>query len=50
LVTEDRVNDGIAFENGRPMTWIVKVALDRPYTFIVLALMILIFGPLSAFR
>jgi len=29
----------------RPMTWLVKVALDRPYTFIVMALMILIFGP-----
>jgi CzcA family heavy metal efflux pump len=32
------------------VTWIVKVALDRPYTFIVLALMILIFGPLAALR
>src|SRR3954470_15532458 len=32
------------------MTWLVKVALDRPYTFIVLALMILIFGPLAAVR
>jgi CzcA family heavy metal efflux pump len=32
------------------MTWIVKVALDRPYTFIVLALMILIFGPIAALR
>jgi CzcA family heavy metal efflux pump len=32
------------------VTWIVKVALDRPYTFIVLALMILIFGPLAAVR
>ena len=30
------------------MTWLVKVALDRPYTFIVMALMILIFGPLAA--
>ena len=29
------------------MTWLVKVALDRPYTFIVMALMILIFGPLA---
>src|SRR4051812_44166324 len=33
-----------------PMTWLVKVALDRPYTFIVMALMILIFGPLAALR
>src|SRR3954468_10259864 len=33
-----------------PMTWLVKVALDRPYTFIVMALMILIFGPLAAMR
>src|SRR3954464_14596511 len=32
------------------MTWLVKVALDRPYTFIVMALMILIFGPLAALR
>ncbi len=32
------------------MTWIVKVALDRPYTFVVMALMILIFGPLAAVR
>jgi CzcA family heavy metal efflux pump len=32
------------------MTWIIKVALDRPYTFIVMALAILIFGPLAALR
>jgi len=32
------------------LTWLVKVALDRPYTFIVMALMILIFGPLAALR
>jgi multidrug efflux pump subunit AcrB len=32
------------------MTWLVKVALDRPYTFIVMALLILIFGPLAALR
>jgi CzcA family heavy metal efflux pump len=32
------------------MNWLVKVALDRPYTFIVMALMILIFGPLAAIR
>ena len=32
------------------MTWLVKVALERPYTFIVMALMILIFGPLAAVR
>jgi CzcA family heavy metal efflux pump len=32
------------------MTWIVKVALDRPYTFVVLALLILIFGPLAALK
>src|SRR5580700_10038524 len=30
------------------MTWIVRVALQRPYTFIVMALLILIFGPLAA--
>jgi CzcA family heavy metal efflux pump len=30
------------------MTWIVKVALDRPYTFVVMALLILIFGPVAA--
>jgi CzcA family heavy metal efflux pump len=32
------------------VSWLVKVALDRPYTFIVMALMILIFGPLAAIR
>jgi CzcA family heavy metal efflux pump len=32
------------------MNWLVKVALERPYTFIVMALMILIFGPLAAIR
>ena len=32
------------------MTWIVHVALDRPYTFIVLAICVLIFGPLAALR
>ncbi|HVW72520.1 MAG TPA: efflux RND transporter permease subunit, partial [Rhizomicrobium sp.] len=32
------------------MTWLVKVALERPYTFIVMALLILIFGPLAAIR
>ena len=32
------------------MTWIVKVALERPYTFIVLALLILIFGPVAALK
>jgi len=30
--------------------WIVKVALDRPYTFIVLALLLLIIGPLTIMR
>jgi len=32
------------------MTWIVKVALQRPLTFIVMALLILIFGPMAARR
>jgi len=32
------------------MTWIVRVALERPYTFIVLALLILIFGPMAAMQ
>jgi multidrug efflux pump subunit AcrB len=30
--------------------WIVRVALQRPYTFIVLALLLLIFGPLTILR
>ena len=30
--------------------WIVKIALDRPYTFIVLALLILILSPLVILR
>lgn len=32
------------------MLWLVRVALKRPYTFVVLALLILIFGPLAALR
>src|ERR1700674_5660724 len=31
--------------SGAPM-WIVKLALRRPYTFVVLALLLLIIGPL----
>src|SRR5678815_1241236 len=30
--------------------WIVRVALDRPYTFIVLALLILIISPVAILR
>jgi CzcA family heavy metal efflux pump len=30
--------------------WIVKIALDRPYTFIVMSLLLLILGPLAIFR
>ncbi len=32
------------------MIWLVKVALQSPHTFLVLALFILIFGPLAALR
>ena len=32
------------------MLWLVRVALKRPYTFVVLALLILIFSPLAALR
>src|SRR5580658_7172593 len=32
------------------MTAIVRIALSRPYTFVVMAILILIFGTLSAFR
>ena len=30
--------------------WIVKIALDRPYTFIVLALLILLLSPIVILR
>src|SRR5271154_1377754 len=30
--------------------WIVRIALERPYTFIVLALLLLILGPLAIMR
>src|SRR5476649_2230483 len=30
--------------------WIVRIALSRPYTFIVLALLLLILGPLAILR
>jgi len=32
------------------MLWFVRIALKRPYTFVVLALLILIFGPLAALK
>src|SRR5271156_2926434 len=32
------------------MTAIVRIALARPYTFVVMAILIMIFGALSAFR
>src|SRR6201988_4779328 len=32
------------------MTELVRIALNRPYTFVVLALLILIIGPLAALR
>src|SRR6202050_1891290 len=35
---------------GGPVMWIVKIALDRPYTFIVLALLILIISPIVIVR
>ena len=30
--------------------WIVKLALRRPYTFVVMALLLMIVGPLAALR
>src|ERR1700760_867907 len=35
---------------GGTMNWLVKVALERPYTLIVMSLLILICGPLAAVR
>ena len=32
------------------MTAIVRIALRRPYTFVVLALLLLLIGPLAAWR
>ena len=32
------------------MIKLVKLALDRPYTFLVMAILILVFGPLVALR
>jgi multidrug efflux pump subunit AcrB len=32
------------------MIWLVRIALKRPYTFVVLALLIMIFGPIAALR
>src|SRR3954469_10621392 len=36
--------------DGIRMIGIVRIALQRPYTFVVLALLILIIGPLAALR
>src|SRR6202453_1317274 len=35
---------------GRIVMWIVRIALDRPYTFIVLSLLILILSPVVIMR
>ena len=35
---------------GRPSMWIVKIALQRPYTFIVLAILILLMGVFAILR
>src|SRR5690349_12300174 len=40
----------IVRRSGTIQMWIVQVALKRPYTFIVLAFLIAIFGSLSAVR
>ena len=45
----DQQNEWLINEVNR-MVWLVRVALKRPYTFVVLALLILIFGPLAALR
>ena len=38
-------------QKGNPYpVWIVKVALDRPYTFIILALLILLLSPVIIVR
>ena len=36
--------------NARSMIALVRIALCRPYTFVVLALLLLIIGPLAALR
>src|SRR5688500_13376695 len=36
--------------SGRVSMWIVRLALRKPYTFIVLAIVILILGPLAILR
>ena len=33
-----------------PIMWIVKIALSRPYTFIVLALVLFLFAPVMLMR
>src|ERR1700691_4863952 len=45
-----RVADRRAVKPGGPTMWIVRIALDRPYTFIVLALLILIISPIVILR
>src|ERR1700724_1120913 len=45
------LTDSLAHLNGAAsMLKIVRLALTRPYTFIVLAMLILLIGPLSALR
>src|SRR5579863_9449443 len=45
-----RLAETLQFRESGENMWIIKVALNRPYTFIVLALLILIVAPVVIFR
>src|ERR1700679_579598 len=45
-----RRHRGPAVESRSRRMWIVKLALRRPYTFIVMALLLVILGPLTILR
>src|SRR5579859_977586 len=45
-----RSSRNVCIRNACAMTELVRIALNRPYTFVVLALLLLIIGPLSAMR
>src|SRR5580698_3264619 len=44
------VDAAFSFRRARLVMWIVRIALTRPYTFIILALLILIISPVVILR
>ena len=48
--TDVLIRKGVNHRSGNFTMWIVKLALRRPYTFVVLAILLFIIGPLAILR